>query len=146
MGIGVGSAEKVEGGGGLLDEAIPEVKWEVRVCTGKTRNKVVFPCADGFLSGIGSMVVRGDKLVRYIFACHKLFEARRAFVVEELKRGCETTRHEIVIDDCEPSCEFFVLAAFETFSEDTICVMYIAWHDIFGAVAGCFGEPAHLIC
>ena len=88
----------------MLDESIPEVKWKFRVCAGKARNKVVFPGADGFLSGIGSMVVRGDKLVRDIVACHKLFKGRRALVVEELKRGCETTRHKIVIDDCEPSC------------------------------------------
>ena len=54
---------------------------------------MVFPSADGFFSGVGSMVVRGDKLVSYFLLCHEFFEAWRAFVVQELELGGEATRN-----------------------------------------------------
>lgn len=57
------------------------------------------------------MIVRGNKLVRYVVFCHELFESGRAFIVEELDFGGESVSKKVVINDGECSCELLVLAA-----------------------------------
>ena len=96
----------------MFDKPIPEMEGELRVGAGETRNKVVFPGANRLFSRIGSMVMRGNKLVRNFATFHKRLESWGAFIVEELDFGGEAAGDEIVVKDCECSCELLVVAAF----------------------------------
>ena len=96
----------------MFDKPIPEVEGELRVGAGETRNKVVFPGANRLFSRIGSMVMRGNKLVRNLVLFHERLESWGAFIVEELDFGGEAAGDEIVVKDCKYSCELLVVAAF----------------------------------
>lgn len=63
MGVAVRWTEKIQGGGGLVDESVPDVQWEVGVDAGETGDEVVLPRSDGFFCRVGAMVMGGDELV-----------------------------------------------------------------------------------
>jgi hypothetical protein len=70
---------------------------EVGVQTGKASEKVIFPNSDRSLGGVLTMVVRGDKLEFDVSVTHEFFEGRRAFIIQLLKLGFESSISEVLV-------------------------------------------------
>ena len=60
--VDTGRAEKVECQGGMWDEAVPEMQWEVWVAAAQASDEVIRLCLDLLLWGVGAMQVWGHEL------------------------------------------------------------------------------------
>ena len=84
LGIGVGIHKKIELAFQLWDDLAPEMGWERSCCSARRRNEMVFPCLDGLLGNVASMIIGWYKLVIHVGFLDSLFILFGCLVVEYL--------------------------------------------------------------
>ena len=82
--------EEFQGQCGLVQQPVPNMKWELGVTAPENGNQVVFVGLDCPFLCIGAVEVGWDQLKMDAVFIHKLLLADRIFVVEHLKLGSET--------------------------------------------------------
>ena len=65
----------------MIKESIPKMKRKITIGAAETGDEVIFECADGTFSSIGTMDARGHELKIDVFIAKKLFQGSRALVV-----------------------------------------------------------------
>ena len=74
---------------GMGGEAIPFLRWKVRVARSESGVKVIFEYADRTFGIVVAVGVRGDKLEFNVVYAEELFHCVGALVVEEVEsEGC----------------------------------------------------------
>ena len=96
--IDTGWSNKIQGDSGLLQENIPLISGEIRVCATDTRNKIIFKGADTSFYNVLSVIVRWNELEVHRLLLHALLECSRCLVVKQLQLQRESPGTEVGVD------------------------------------------------